>query len=218
MSSRLKKWKHLRRCSFAFGLPAARGADSWGTLENPDIEDYTGPGFLDFFHGSDPPYKTSNGELISLSESARILREDMYFKEHIVHEKMGLLREELVDLLGSECMDLDDDEIILMPAWELRHQPKVEKFMRLFARECPTLEEICWYVGPFRPKPAASPLWRWKIIRDEDGEVKTVVGHLAWEGCTDDEFSLSTEVAHPPLRILVGDELAFAFKCPIDVF
>lgn len=89
-----------------------------------------------------------------------------------------------------------EDTTLLLRAWEAHNYRRVAKCVRHVATECTTLEELEWYVADGFATEAL--VWKWKILRREDGTVDRVVGTLSWTG--------SSQGDPQPFPVFVGQE------------
>lgn len=176
----------------AFGIPHWQ---AWGSFDDPNAHQVDAT-FVCIFDTPIPPYDLEHRRPISLLDAIRILVDIGYPAEDIAG-LITVLKYELRALMGESFVSRDAKNIILMPAWEVKHRPVVAAAVRLLAMECPTLEKLNWYISWPYFHEDGGPLWAWTITRVEGGPPE-VTGKLYWEKCP---------AGKPPaLRIAVGRE------------
>ncbi|KAJ3541089.1 hypothetical protein NM688_g6134 [Phlebia brevispora] len=100
-------------------------------------------------------------------------------------------------VLGPDEPIDEKDNQLLMHAWRAHGESIVARAMRDLAEQCPLLEQIQWYaVGELWD---LCVRWEWRIVRSEDGSIRTLTNDLNWHG--------SIRGDPVPLVMLVGEEM-----------
>ncbi|KZT68999.1 hypothetical protein DAEQUDRAFT_727175 [Daedalea quercina L-15889] len=201
----LKKWSHLRKLAFCWG-DLVRFKWCGGSTSPSPLWQVEPPVNL--------PYTMQDHEFVNLDEHYPKLKEGTPFTlEHIrmIYEFSDIdIAEGIKSIQEVLNKPVNPDEAIgdphlAMLAWQEPCERKfVAPMMRLFAENCPTLEEIEWYpVGPFFVDHAVR--WLWTVHRERTGKgVRAVTGELNYLGCPKGDA--------PEFDVLVGQELDLAVK------
>ncbi|KAK7064467.1 hypothetical protein R3P38DRAFT_3165496 [Favolaschia claudopus] len=83
---------------------------------------------------------------------------------------------------GIECMD----ESCGMEVWAGVHEYDMAQYARAIASVCSALKVFEWSLydneSDFEAVEWYPPCWKWDILRNPDGTVRMVSGHLTWKG------------------------------------
>ena len=115
------------------------------------------------------------------------------------------LADDVCQELGIVKDDLDEeDDQLIMKAWEARNTHIVARVMRMLATRCPKLEEIEWYPHTDLDDTELElsyVRWRWTVNRGATGYIRLVHGRLTWEDRHKGDLA--------PQLIAVGEELEY---------
>ena len=166
----------------------------YNSLEGMDKElDAAYEAEIPFLDDPDPPFFTAGyptilAELLEMTYSRR--RKDKI--EQGIREALYLEADAPLD---------ENDRSLLMSAWGAHNYKLVARNVRKLAESVPHLEEFEWYViNQSNSQYSLDVLWKWKIIRDENGTVTLVNDDLTWAGCARGN--------PPPFPLFVGQEMA----------
>ncbi|OCH94667.1 hypothetical protein OBBRIDRAFT_884465 [Obba rivulosa] len=202
IGSRLSDWTNLRKLTLSWSV-----YDSWE--DDPfAIRPYIFSSILD---DTAPPMlpridDSYDSDMEDGEENPRAAMEDAMTLSYLREKRadhVDATERALRHQLGED-LDLEahaEDPSFLVRVWEARHSNFMAKLVRSVAEQCPTLEELEWYPTPPHESIRASR-WVWRIHRDASRKVRLTTGGLT--------CCMSGDKGAWPLRIMVGQELAYA--------
>ncbi|KAG7452344.1 uncharacterized protein BT62DRAFT_1000083 [Guyanagaster necrorhizus] len=190
LADNLKQWRRIKK--FTAHITSRTPFHAWGEFYRQpprSVLDAVRPGspLLQTL----PPISSLTGGPIAIVTIREALQAS--FPDLMARDMVEALRTEVINILGPAHALVPPAGLYLVPAWERVNRNTVSAAVLHLAKQCPMLEQFDWYLSVASDKYIQGPLWRWKVKRDEKGEVTSVSGELMWKD-------------RPVLYIMVGNE------------